>query len=85
MNTAYFSYQVSAIEAKVEHEEAEFDNMEVINEKQENNKNVGINEDANARCVIEISLISCQIQKKNIQSIFYQRDVAQLSLCKEII
>merc|ERR1711899_278464 len=41
--------QVSAIEAKVEHEEAEFDNMEVINEKQENNKNVGINEDANAR------------------------------------
>ena len=49
--TEYFSYQVSAIEAKVEHEENEFDNMEVINEKQENNKNVGINEDANARYV----------------------------------
>ena len=44
-----FFYQVSAIEAKVEHE-AEFDNMEIINEKQENNKEVEINEDTNARC-----------------------------------
>merc|ERR1719323_462709 len=40
--------QVSAIEAKVEHE-AEFDNMEIINEKQDNNKEVEINEDTNAR------------------------------------
>ena len=44
-----FFYQVSAIEAKVEHE-AEFDNMEIINEKQANNKEVEINEDTNARC-----------------------------------
>ena len=44
----FFFYQVSAIEAKVEHE-AEFDNMEIINEKQENNKEVEINEDTNAR------------------------------------
>ena len=44
-----FFYQVSAIEAKVEHE-AEFDNMEIINEKQDNNKEVEINEDTNARC-----------------------------------
>ena len=48
-NWADFFYQVSAIEAKVEHE-AEFDNMEIINEKQENNKEVEINEDTNARC-----------------------------------
>ena len=45
----FFFYQVSAIEAKVEHE-AEFDNMEIINEKQDNNKEVEINEDTNARC-----------------------------------
>ena len=44
-----FFYQVSAIEAKVECE-AEFDNMEMIDEKQANNKEVEINEDTNARC-----------------------------------
>ena len=44
-----FFYQVSAIEAKVECE-AEFDNMEIIDEKQANNKEVEINEDTNARC-----------------------------------
>ena len=42
-------HQVSAIEAKVEHE-AEFDNMEVINEKQENNKEGEVNGDNEARC-----------------------------------
>ena len=47
--TFYISqfFQVSAIEAKVEHE-AEFDNMEVITEKQENNKVEEINGDTNA-------------------------------------